>query len=305
LAIKFISGTEDVPKPLVNLTIDDPSAESWWGGVFRSGVSLALATVAAAAVLSTAVAIQTASQPQDDPTGNLYNPIEEVYWQNPTAPVPASLGSLYLPDPEQVPAGSLYGTYDEVYWQNPVPPVPASFGPLYLPDATDVPAGKLANFFTDEDFWVNPVQPVQASFGNLYSYDDAVWVAPALSFQPDEDYWVSPPPQQASLLPFQTWQQDEVPYLVADEDFWANPVQPVPATFAALYVFDSGEWVTPPAAPSFDEDYWQNPIFPTQMSVYFTLPLGDHDEIPAGSLTTPPPPPTGKPNSIRMGIFNV
>ena len=72
---------------------------------------------------------------------------EEEYWQNPTAPVPATnfVRIPLLPDPEEIPAGQLRGQPDEDFWQNAVRPVPAAnvLRFPYLPDPEEIPAGNL------------------------------------------------------------------------------------------------------------------------------------------------------------------
>lgn len=71
------------------------------------------------------------------------------------------------------------------------------------------------------------------------------------------------------------WSQDEIPGSLSgqpDEDFWQNPVAPVPNT---LRLFQ--QWpldVQEPAGSLFgpNEDFWQNPVAPVPMT--YIVPFG-------------------------------
>src|ERR1017187_932299 len=77
-----------------------------------------------------------------------------------------------------------------------------------------------------------------------------------------------------------------LPTVSPNEDYWRNPVAPVPARlFQRLPLGDPEE--LPAASLALgqpDEDYWRNPVASVTASLYQRLPLGDPEEIPAGSL---------------------
>jgi len=298
MAIKFIVGTEDVPK-LVNLPFDQE--DSWWGGVYQCGVSVALGVALAASSFSATQARTVANSPQDEIIG--LN-VDETYWQNPVAPIPSTLGSLYLPDPEELPGNLVNLQVDEAYWQNPVPPVQASlYQPLALVDPDFAPP-TVAAFQLDEDFWVQP-PPVQSSFYQKLPLGDVEEIPGSLYIPLDEDFWVNPvAPIQASFspLPFQI-EPDFATVISLDEDFWQNPVFSVQATLYQTqpYGFDEGLWTAPPAPLSPDEDFWINPVAPVQLTMYQALPIGDG----SSNDFLVPPVVTTRPNSIRAGIDNL
>ena len=238
-------------------------------------------------------------------------PVDEDFWQNPqitqiTQIWPSNYQELpYLPDPTDDPAGKLavFSTPDEDFWENPVAPVPLAFGPLYLPDPEEIPAGTLRGQ-PDEDFWQNPVAPVSAAIFQRLPYLPDPEEVPAGSLikftNPDEDHWQNPqitqitqtPPSLYQRLPVASGETAEIlPQVVLppDEDFWANPVAPIP-----LMVYQRlpylPELSDDPASSlakftSPDEDYWQNPQI-TQItrilpSFYQPLPVasGETAEI--------------------------
>lgn len=98
---------------------------------------------------------------------------EEDYWQNPTAPVPATLQWVQQwPFDVQEPAGKLFGTAEEDYWQNPVAPVPATLQwPQQWSFDVQEPAGRLFGQL-DEDYWLN-LTSGQASQPQQPNFDDA------------------------------------------------------------------------------------------------------------------------------------
>jgi hypothetical protein len=117
---------------------------------------------------------------EEIPAGRLFGQDDEDFWQNPVAPVAASLYQrLPLGDPEELPAGSLFGQDDEDFWRNPTAPVAASlkWPQQYLfGDQSDVPSGSLKKFNApDEDYWQNRVAPVQATLYQPlpYAFDAA------------------------------------------------------------------------------------------------------------------------------------
>src|SRR5207244_1042345 len=161
---------------------------------------------------------------------------------------------LPLGDPEELPAGSLFGQDDEDFWQNPVAPVAATIRwpqQYVFGDQSDVPAGALKKFTSpDEDYWLNPIFALPAVGGVTpasfyqslpYLFDEATQQVPSAA--QDEDYW------QSSVLPSQASFYQALPYSFdsgemdfvnpLDEDFWANPVLPVQAANLGLYLPDA------------------------------------------------------------------
>lgn len=302
MAIRYLqTGTDnDLPRHPTT-TFDDDSAQSWWGGVALCSVQFALS---AALLVSAQGAVARDQWTRDiqDPTGtNLHQPANEDYWQNPTAPVPATLyQQLPLTDVEQIPAGGLRGQPDEDFWPAqllPVP-VPATLGHLYLPDPDEIPAGTLHGQF-DEDFWANPTPPVPGS--NLvpfpWSFDEQT---PRLFGRPDEDFWwaqLLPSPVPATLSRLYLPDPDEIPaaslHGQMDEDFWINPVAPV-WTYPTRVFTDDDIIVPQPVTFQPDEDFWPQFYLPppsigsgTSRNIGFLFPLWSMD----GDLVVTPAPP--------------
>jgi hypothetical protein len=203
----------------------------WWSGVWQYGARVALAAALVVATGQTAVAQTVANGWQDDPAGNLHQPVNEDYWQNQVLPVPLSFyQQLPLTDVEQVPVGGLFGRMEEDYWPQQLlpPPVPLTFGKLYLPDPDEIPAARLHGQF-DEDFWPQQLLPAPVPFtlGSLYLPDADSTPAGGLHGQPDEDFWQNPVlPVPLSFLALQQWGfDDQTPALSAaftpDEDYWS------------------------------------------------------------------------------------
>jgi len=150
----------------------------------------------------------------------------------------------------------------------------------------DDPAGSLVKFVSpDEDYWQNPVAPVVASFFQRLPLGDPEEIpAGSLFGQPDEDYWINPvAPVSATLLwpqPFQ-FEQNEQATRCLDEDFWANPTAPVAASvYQRLPLGDPEEL---PAGSLYGvpvEEYWQNPVPPVPAS-QLVLSFVDPDYAPA------------------------
>ena len=86
MAVRYLQGgNDDFPLPGLNTPIDDDSL-GWWAGVNRCAAGIALASVLAITAFATDLQT-TANQPQDE----LPPHVDEVYWQNPVPPAPASL----------------------------------------------------------------------------------------------------------------------------------------------------------------------------------------------------------------------
>lgn len=200
-----------------------------------------VAGVAAAAALASACTASLGwevTQDRDEiPAGKLLaGQPDEDFWQNPAAPVPATLYQRLplLPDPEELPAGSLLkGIPDEDFWVDPPPTQPWT---VLLPGVDDSAAFPPPPAIFDEDLWENPVAPVQASLFLRLPLGD-VEELPAGSLKlgvPDEDFYSPPgmqqswgvyvPPDDTVVLP--------APTSVVDEVYWQNPVAPVLATMS-------------------------------------------------------------------------
>jgi hypothetical protein len=166
---------------------------------------------------------------------------------------------------------------DEDFWENPVPPVWSIFGSLYLPDPEEIPAGFLFNppvvGEPDEDFWINPVAPVAATNYLEFPYlPDAEEIPAATLYEIDELYWQNQAapsfPKNFQLLPVGFLPDpDEIPvahfFGQADEDFWQNPVAPVPATnYLEFPYLPDAEEIPAATLYEIDEDYWENPVAP-------------------------------------------
>lgn len=246
MAIKYIAGSEDVPK-LINLPFDQE--DSWWGGVVYCTASVALGVSLALTALSVQVAQAVATSQQDDPAGHLLNfHVDEDYWQNPVAPVPANQYiQLPLGDPEEIPANKLF------------------IGPLQ----EDVP---------------NLQQPWDFNWTLLFFLDDGTAMP---GFSPEEDLWqqvalVPPvPATNYQNLPYQ-FDQAEFMFVAAnpEETFWVNPVPPVTQTFGPLYLPDPEELPAATFDINLDEDFWQNPVAPVVASLAYPQPFGfDNPEL--------------------------
>jgi hypothetical protein len=290
----------DIPAgALVNVKIDDDSATAWWAGAQKCFSWVHASSVQSQTALSAQLSEYEAEGEQSDvPAGSLFGQPDEDFWQNPVAPVPATLFQrLPLGDPEEIPAGSLFGQPDEDFWENPVAPVVASnLWPQPFSFDVQEPAGSLFGQ-PDEDYWLQDdlPQPVAASLFQRLPYApdpaDSDFVLPPAAFVLDEDFWQNP----AAPVPASLYQRlplgdpEEIPagklFGQADEDFWQNPVAPVAASnlWPQPFSFDVQE----PAGKLFgqpDEDFWENPVAPVPASLYRSPLLGDQEEIPAGAL---------------------
>lgn len=199
---------------------------------------------------------------------------EDPIWLQLTPPVSAS---LVWPQPftfEQNDSPTLTSFTDEVYSPVLVQPVPDSIW-LLRQDAFDTqdPAGSLTLVLDDAFFSLNiPGVPL-------------------------------PDPGSLALLQQWPFEQNEPAGSLrntVDEDFWINPVPPVNWPQPKVFVFD--EQIVPQSTAVVDEDFWsgfgQPFVPPVPQSFYIDLPYGagfglltDPEEIPAGSLFTPIPPP--------------
>jgi len=276
-------------------TIAFDEGPDWWVGVQKCAATVALATALAITGTQTAAAKFQYSQQQDDPAGNLKATPEELYWQLGPRSVPASLTwpNQWTFD-EQIPAGNLHGTPEEVYWQLGPAPVPASL--LYPQQQLfdeQIPAGFLVGQ-PDEDFCQVYIPPVSSSPSLLYWFDGAEDLPQQVISQPiqDEDFWQNPvPPIPATFYQNFPYLPDpeEIPaaqlYGQPDEDFWVNAVQPVQAnlTWPQPFSFDQSEIVPQPVTFQPDEDFWQVPIQPVLCQVYPQQWVFD-EQIPAGTL---------------------
>lgn len=224
-------------------TVGFDEDDGWWVGIQKCAATVALAATLALSGAQTAQANQVFNWQQDDPAGSLKGQPEELYWQNPVAPVPATLQS-----PQQ-------WTFD-----------------------VQEPAGNLFGPIRDEDFWLNPVRPQPASIYQALPYltDPEEIPANSLRGQPEEFYWrEGPAPTVASLLwPQPFWDQNDFVGYTLDEDYWQNAVAPVVTKTTAQPYSDPNDFV----GYTLDEDYLLS-LTPRFQSVNFVLPQFDGSEI--------------------------
>jgi hypothetical protein len=287
----------------------------------------------------------------DDPAGSLskFSTPDEDFWDNPLSPIAtANYQRLpYQPDPEEIPALVGFISPDEDFWSNPLRAISiANFLPLpYLPDPSDEPA----QFHWIELDWYadptatstvgyniyrgtagpgsegsTPINPAPVDVGasanspctyndcniqwgvtywyTVYSYDTSSGLQSSTptneisaSYPPtwcDEDFWQNPvppvPPGIYQPLPLVGFSDDPAGSLYGqpDEDFWINPVAPVPpALYQRLPLLDYSDEPAGSLYGQPEEDYWQNPVAPIPASLFQRLPcLPDPEELPAGSL---------------------
>lgn len=232
---------------------------------------------------------------------------DEIFWSNPTPPLSDSLlwpqqwsfeqndatGSLSIGnDPDSLQPLLVFPVADSL-----LPLQPFTFDPVdILPSAP----------FADEAYWQNPTWPL---------VDTLLWPKPWVFEQTDAtgslasivDELYTPAlvqPIADSLYPFQQFsQQQDDPaghlYSLPEEYYWQNPVAPVVWPQPSIFVFD--EQIVGPQTVVIDELYWGGftgpwvPAVPAGLAL--NLPYGsgfsltDPEEIPAGSLFTPTPPP--------------
>ncbi|MDP2735985.1 MAG: hypothetical protein Q8P12_07320 [bacterium] len=155
----------------------------------------------------------------------------------------------------------------------------ANADPAELPEQpTDTPG-------TTEDYW-QVVQETPRTRGLPYIVDEDFV---PLQNVPDEDsariHVPAWEPRNFLYLPA----PDEIPGGLSgqpDEDYWQNPVSPVPASlYQPLPSLPDVEEPTAVLWGEPVEDYWKNPVFPVQASVYQKLPLLPDGEEPVPPLT--------------------
>lgn len=153
--------------------------------------------------------------------------MDELYWQNSTAPVPAANALLQqFPFEQNEPAGTLRTQIDEDYWQNSTAPVVWA-QPSVITDDIIVQTF-VAAFQIDEDFWMNPVAPVPAT--NLVSLPFTVEdpIHPSVTGAvPDEVFWIPDIPLQQR---YAAWTTPPIYYTYNvehfDEVFYSNALPP-------------------------------------------------------------------------------
>ena len=244
--------------------------------------------------------------------------LDEFYWNNPVAPIPATLFEPlpYLPDPEELLAGSLakFSTPDEDYYPPYAPGASGGWQPpqiaqmaqiLPLPYAAGE-AGEITPSVTyqpDEDYWQNFVgavrePPLRLQFPHLPDLSDDPSGSLKKFVSPDEDYW--PPfagaaggiaPVPASLyqpLPIAAGETAEIVPSITfhpDEDYWQNFVGAVrepPLRLQFPYLPDFSDEPAASLHGQPDEDYWQNRAAPVAATIFQPLPYasGEAAEIP-------------------------
>jgi len=291
--IRFNFSGDDLPQG-TPAGVPDDDQNSWWSGAQKSFAVVAIAATLAAASLSTQVAAATAG-PSDEqiPAGQLHGQPDEDFWQNPAAPIAAS---LEWPQPfsfEQNESPTLNGQPDEDFWQSGVAPI-ASYPPPIVFRDDDVIGTPPTSIHTDEDFWINPVAPVPATNGHLYLPDPEEIPAAGLRGQPDEDFWQNPVAPQVAALQFpQPFSFDDgvivIPPVLPqqDEDFWFSNVVPV-SSYPFPRVFSADD-VLVPAILEPDEDFWINPV-PARPATLLPLLLWGQDDLGGLSVEHGPMP---------------
>lgn len=148
--------------------------------------------------------------------------MDELYWQNQSAPVALSFAPLQQsPFEQNDPAGSLRTTVDELYWQNPVTPVVWPQPSVFTSD--EFPPSFTPVFQVDEDFWTNPVPAVAASNRVQLPFNVEEPPHPTLTTAvPDEVFWIPSVPLQAV---FQQWNTPPVVF-TEDQFFQSNAPPP-------------------------------------------------------------------------------
>lgn len=196
----------------------------------------------------------------------------------------ATVDSYHQDDP----AGKLFGQYDEDFWENPVPPVQAPPPAIVFRD-DDVAFTQPPPLHVDDDSRANPAPAIIAD-----QRIPAPWIfdggdAGNLSGQPDEDYWQNPvPPVPFTFAwpnPSQFEQHDPAGSLFGqpDEDYWQNRVRPAVTPPPPTFFTDDDVAVTPPPALQADEDFWENPVAALP-GKNLPLYLWDAEEVSAATL---------------------
>ncbi len=159
-------------------------------------------------------------------------------------------------------------------------------GQLATAGDEQIPAGNLSAPTSSQTETPDPVLLIRGSDIQVrYTFEgDDLPIAEAPG-QPDEDYWQNPvPPVPASLFQSLPYLPDaeEIPaaslFGQPDEDFWQSGVAPVSSYPLPVVFRDDDVVVEQPAGVSVDEDYWQNAVLPVAAGVYQNLPyLPDPD----------------------------
>lgn len=185
----------------------------------------------------------------------------------------------------QIPLDS--STVDEDYSFSFLVPRPVLFARQPIWESTE-PSSSLA-FMPDEDFW-SPLRTTVVSptiFRIFGSIDEPTTSS---SFVPDDDSWSPLHGFQVPTTPaLQFTDSSELGFpFVPEEYIWRNLVSPVQVTlYQSLPLGDKDEI---PAGSLVivtykpDEDLWRNLTSPVAPTMFVRLPMGDRDEIPAGSL---------------------
>lgn len=244
--------------------------------------------------------------PEEIPAGFLVGStiVDEDLWQG-SPPFSQTAGAnrpLYLPDGDEIPAGFLSGQPDEDYWQLGSAPLSQTWfpnRPLYQPDPEEIPANTLSGQ-PDEDYWqlgFPPFSTIGQPNRALYIPDAEEIPANTLHGQPDEDLWLGSPPFAGA-----TYQPNRPLYLpdpeelflsgavsiLQDEDFWVNPVAPVPNTHKLAYPYlpDAEEIPATTLSGQPDEDYWLLGSLPFSQTWVPNHPvyLPDPEELPARAV---------------------
>jgi hypothetical protein len=262
-------------------------------------------------------------EPEEIPAGSLRGQPDEDFWlpsavatggaQGLVTVAPPSVYQL-LPvtggEPAEIIAIPVL-TPDEDFWINPAAPLaPTLYQPLpYLPDPSEEPA----QFHWIELDWYadptatstvgyniyrgtagpgsegsTPINPspvdVGASPNSLCTYNDC-------NIQWGITYWYVVYSYDTSTGLQSTTPTNEISASyppVIDEDFWQNPVAPVPPSVYQPLPIVAGESaeIVPAVVFQPDEDFWGNPVAPVPPTTLQRLPYAatDVEELPAGSL---------------------
>ena len=290
-------------------TVIDDGSDGWDGLASTFGqTAVAIAASLALTVSMTAAAQQPYIQ---DELPQQATVVDDIQWQNPTFPIAPSWNiQQFFVDPDYIPQISV----DEQYRVEPVQPV--VFGsdwttPLIFTDPDYPP-----QIGVDESPWQNPVQPFSPAWNQQVTFydsdplpslvDEVYWFdstplnQPSWNIQlsqPDIDY-VPPPaatvvdeiyalPLPSSVLgsdwtkPLPQVDADYIPQISVDEQYWQNPVSPVPpqANLQSPVPLDADYL----PQISVDEITWFNPIPPVIAGTDWNKqpPVGpDADYIP-------------------------
>jgi hypothetical protein len=185
----------------------------------------------------------------------VYSPIEESEWsafRPGDAPnrISTFLEEEYWP---QI-------NFEDEYWINPVRPAPFLFKPL---DQSALeqhePAGSLFGA-PEESEWVPPILPRSSSVARAFS--DTEEFIPVIE---EQDLW-SPRIQKETWTTPSILQDESVGFILSVEDeYWNNPVRPVPLLLLGLPIWSLDQNERIPASTELappDEDFWKNPAAP-------------------------------------------